>query len=48
MKRKTKLPISDAYIDFFSKNIDSRHVFLMGGRRSGKTFATFVFLMFLG
>ena len=48
MKRKKKLPISDAYIDFFSKNIDSRHVFLMGGRRSGKTFATFVFLMFLG
>lgn len=42
------LPISETYERFFISQMKKRHVFLQGGRRSGKTFATFVWLMFLG
>lgn len=36
--------ISRTYSDFFRRTGNERHVFLQGGRRSGKTFATFQFL----
>lgn len=36
--------ISKAYADFFRRSGNERHVFLQGGRRSGKTFATFQYL----
>lgn len=36
--------ISKTFADFFKRTGDERHVFLQGGRRSGKTFATFQYL----
>lgn len=34
------LPFSQTYANFFARSAEERHVFLRGGRRSGKTFAT--------
>lgn len=38
---------SDTYLNFFLDTMSERHVFLQGGRRSGKTFATFQALYYL-
>jgi phage terminase large subunit len=43
----SKVPFSSKYRRFFAANLNERHVFLQGGRRSGKTFATFLFLAIL-
>lgn len=42
-----ELGISKVYLRHFVKNIDSRYVICIGGRRSGKSFATLKFLHFL-
>lgn len=42
-----KVPFSKTYRDFFSRTLTERHVFLQGGRRSGKTFATLLHLFIL-
>lgn len=42
-----RVPFSKKYRDFFAATADERHVFLQGGRRSGKTFATFLHLFIL-
>lgn len=39
-----KVPFSRKYRDFFARTLEERHVFLQGGRRSGKTFSTFLHL----
>lgn len=44
---KNTLPFSKKYADFFAATANERHVFLQGGRRSGKTFATFRHLSIL-
>lgn len=41
------LGIGDRYLRFFVENIDSRYVISIGGRRSGKSFATAKWLRFL-
>lgn len=41
------LGIGKRYLRFFVENIESRHVVLIGGRRSGKTFSVARFLKFL-
>ena len=38
------MPISQTYIDFFKRTFYEKHVILQGGRRSGKTFATFQYI----
>lgn len=42
------MTIGRTYYDFFQRTIGERHVFLQGGRRSGKTFATFQWLAAIG
>lgn len=42
-----KVPFSRTYRDFFSRTLGERHVFLQGGRRSAKTFSTFLHLFIL-
>lgn len=42
-----RVPFSEKYRRFFAANVDERHVFLQGGRRSGKTFATLLSLFIL-
>lgn len=41
------LNIPSKYMDFFVRNYDERFLILQGGRRSGKTFSTFMFLYLL-
>lgn len=41
------VPFSRKYRGFFSETLNERHVFLQGGRRSGKTFATLLHLFTL-
>ena len=38
--------ISSKYQQFFNDTRNERHVFLQGGRRSGKTFSTFLYLQY--
>ena len=47
MMAMNKIPFSRKYSDFFKSTMDERHVFIQGGRRSGKTFATFLHLFIL-
>ena len=42
------MSMTPTYRKFFQRAIGERHVFLQGGRRSGKTFATFQWLSVLG
>lgn len=42
-----KVPFSRKYRDFFARTLEERHVFLQGGRRSGKTFSTFLHLFII-
>lgn len=41
------VPFSRKYRGFFAATLNERHVFLQGGRRSGKTFATLLHLFIL-
>lgn len=41
------LGIGQRYLDFFMDNLDSRHIFVVGGRRSGKSFATLKWIRLL-
>lgn len=43
----SRLPFSRKYAEFFAATAQERHVFLQGGRRSGKTYATFRHLSIL-
>lgn len=42
-----EVPFSQTYRSFFADTLNERHVFLQGGRRSGKTFATLLHLSIL-
>lgn len=42
------MALSTTYKDFFKRTINERHVFLQGGRRSGKTWASFQWLAAIG
>lgn len=42
-----KVPFSRTYRDFFARTLEERHVFLQGGRRSGKTYSTLLHLFIL-
>jgi len=45
---KSYTSIPKKFRSFFASTIGERHVFLQGGRRSGKTFSTLLYLRFLG